>query len=113
MGIDVPDAWANFMELPQSWQQPRNGVEQPILCLPTCTPRSSSDDHVWWQRSGSSSTDSEGSEGEMAIDAEDKQRVASVVCRALRCLMFGCFQRPVVTEGPQISEDMIQSGCLC
>jgi hypothetical protein len=112
--IDVPDAWATFIELPPSWQQPKTAVQGPIPCLSTCTPTSSSESHVWWQRG----TDSEGSECEKSTVGGDAQAACEADSallrggwRSLRCPMFGFFSRGSVTESRQSSPDSIRSGC--
>lgn len=105
--IDVPDAWAAFMELPQSWQQPRTVVKEPMPCLPSCTPSSSSDRRVWCQRSrsDSSGSDSDGS----VVEAKAAYEVGSAPLgggwRVLRCLMFGFFNRAAATECHPTSQD--------
>merc|ERR1712217_59996 len=55
--IDVPDAWATFIELPPSWQQSRVVAKEPMPCLSLCTPRPRADRKVWWHRQSSSSSD--------------------------------------------------------
>lgn len=111
--IDVPDAWATFMELPPSWQDKAAGNE-PIPCLSLCTPRASMDRQVWWQRPGSSSADSDASEGESTINEESTRRTVTrenglvghgIRCLSNRFLMCGSLNCAAAAEASCSSQD--------
>merc|ERR1712048_385409 len=82
--IDVPDIWGALIELPPSWQPTGATAKEPIPCLSLCTPRATTDRQVWWQRPDTSSTDSEASEGESTISAENTQGTATCESRLVR-----------------------------